>query len=77
MNFLWKKRSQILPPEAYQGRKIKVACWLQSQRCLDKIQNGRQMVDSHSTDLSVSGEERHSTILLVHYMFAFIEHKVI
>ena len=76
MNFLWKKRSQILPPEAYQGRKIKVA-WLQSQRFLDKIQNGRQMVDSHSTDLSVSGEERHSTILLVHYMFAFIEDKVI
>ena len=76
MNFLWKKRSQILPPEAYQGRKKKVA-WLQSQRFLDKIQNGGQMVDSHSTDLSVSGEERHSTILLVHYMFAFIEDKVI
>ena len=70
MNFLWKKRSQILPPEAYQGRKKKVA-WLQSQRFLDKIQNGRQMVDSHSTDLSVSGEERHSTILLVHYIFCF------
>ena len=34
-------------------------------------------LDLHSTDLSVSGEERHSTILLVHYMFAFIEDKVI
>ena len=25
--------------------------------------------DSHSTDLSVSGEEGHSTILLAHYIF--------
>ena len=25
--------------------------------------------DSHSTDLSVSGEEGHSTILLAHYNF--------
>ena len=25
--------------------------------------------DSHSTDFSVSGEEGHSTILLVHYFF--------
>ena len=27
--------------------------------------------DSHSTDLSVSGEEAHSTILLAHYIFWF------
>ena len=27
--------------------------------------------DSHSTDLSVSGEEVHSTILLAHYIFGF------
>ena len=27
--------------------------------------------DSHSTDLSVSGEEGHSTILLAHYIFCF------
>ena len=27
--------------------------------------------DSHSTDLSVSGEEGHSTILLAHYVFWF------
>ena len=27
--------------------------------------------DSHSTDLSVSGEEGHSTILLTHYVFWF------
>ena len=27
--------------------------------------------DSHSTDLSVSGEEDHSTILLAHYIFGF------
>ena len=27
--------------------------------------------DSHSTDLSVSGEEDHLTILLAHYIFGF------
>ena len=27
--------------------------------------------DSHSTDLSFSGEEGHSTILLAHFMFWF------
>ena len=27
--------------------------------------------DSHSTNLSVSGEEGHSTILLAHYFFWF------
>ena len=27
--------------------------------------------DSHSTDLSISGEEGHWTILLAHYMFWF------
>ena len=27
--------------------------------------------DSHSIDLSVSGEEGHSTILLAHYIFGF------
>ena len=27
--------------------------------------------DSHSTDLSVSGEEGHSTTLLAHYIFGF------
>ena len=27
--------------------------------------------DSHSTDLRVSGEEGHSTILLAHYIFWF------
>ena len=27
--------------------------------------------DSHSTDLNVSGEEGHSTILLAHYLFLF------
>ena len=37
------------------------------------------MVDeeSHSTDLSVSGAEGHSTILLTHYIFWFTEDKVI
>ena len=29
------------------------------------------MVNEHSTDLSVSGEESHSTILLAHYIFGF------
>ena len=28
--------------------------------------------DSHSTDFSVSGEEGHSTILLVHYFFGVL-----
>ena len=27
--------------------------------------------DAHSIDLSVSGEEGHSTILLAHYIFGF------
>ena len=49
------------------GRKIKVAELL-GQRFLErksKIVNE----DSHSTDLSVAGEEGHSTILLAHYVF--------
>ena len=28
--------------------------------------------DSHSTDMSVSGEEGHTTILLAHYIFWFL-----
>ena len=30
------------------------------------------MADEDSTDLSVTGEEGHSTILLAHYIFVFL-----
>ena len=73
MNFLrllisCKKRSQILPPGADNWRKIKVAGLLGRG-----VQKKFKMVDedSHSTNLSVSGEEGHSTILLAHYFFWF------
>ena len=58
--------AQILLPGADHGRKIKVAGLL-SQRVLEKF----KMVDedshqeSHSTDLSVSGEEGHSAIIII------------
>ena len=49
------------------GRKIKVAELL-GQRFL-KRKSKIVDEDSHSTDLSVAGEEGHSTILLSHYVF--------
>ena len=64
--------AQVLLPGADHGRKIKVAGLL-SQRVLEKF----KMVDedshqeSHLTDLSVSGEEGHSAILLLITFFGF------
>ena len=49
------------------GRKIKVAELL-GQRFLER-KSKIVDEDSHSTDLSVAGEEGHSTILLSHYVF--------
>ena len=57
----------MLPPGADQGRKIKVTGLL-GQRFLEKFKVVDE--DSHSTDLSVSGEEDHSTTL-AHYIFWF------
>ena len=54
----------MLPFGVNHNCKIKVAGVL-GQWFLEKIQNGDE--DSHSTDLSVLGEEGHSTILLAHY----------
>ena len=62
-----KKGAKSSPPWADHGRKINVA-GLVGQRFLEKIQNGKR---TFSTDLSVSGEESHSTILLAHYIFWF------
>ena len=63
--------SQILPPGADHGRKIKVAGLLQQvsgfQRKFKTVDE-----DSHSTDSSVSGEESNSLILLAHYIFWFL-----
>ena len=66
MNFLLKKkeRAKSSPPGADHGRKMKAAGLLDQ-----RLQRKFKMVDedSHSTDLSVSVEEGHSTILLAHY----------
>ena len=67
MNYLFLKKSQIFPPVEDHGRKIKVAEPL-GQRFL-KRKSKIVDEDSHSTDLSVAGEEGHSTILLSHYVF--------
>ena len=64
-----KKKSQILPPGADLGRKIKVA-GLVGERFLEKIQNGGRRIHTRRTR-SVSAEEGHSTILLAHYIFWF------
>ena len=64
MNFLWK-RSQILP----HGRKKVVG--LLGQRFWEKIQNGGRRFALDWLELSVAGEEGHSTILLAHYFFWF------
>ena len=52
----------MLLPGSDHGRQTKVGGLL-GQRFLDKIQN------SLSSDLSVSGEEGRSAILLTHYTF--------
>ena len=64
-----KKGAKSSPPGAYHWRKIKVAGLLLGR----EVQRKFKMVneDSHSTNLSVSGEEGHSTILLANYFFWF------
>ena len=57
-----------VPPGADHWRKITVAGLL-GHRLLEEIQNGGSEEDSHLTDLTVSGEEGHLTILLAHYIF--------
>ena len=67
MNFLWKGDKS--PPRADHELKRK-DIGLLGQWFLEKFKMvDEDSPDSHSTDLSISGEEGHWTILLAHYIF--------
>ena len=68
MNYLFLKKSQILPcgRSWAQDKSSRAA---RSEVFKEKIQNCGRRFTLDVTDLSVAGEEGHSTILLSHYVF--------